>query len=86
MKWHEWLQLDFEKGSIVQDPLFIDPEYDNYQLNDCSPAYRMGFKRIPIEKIGLYNSEFRATWPINTDKTTKSINRKVYIIRIPAAK
>jgi hypothetical protein len=48
-------------GNIVTDtnPGFIDPEHRNFQLRDDSPAYRLGFKRIPTEKIGLYTDEYR---------------------------
>jgi hypothetical protein len=36
-----------------QDPLFIDAAKMNFQLREDSPAYKLGFKRIPFEKIGL---------------------------------
>ena len=45
---------------IDSDPGFVDPENENFQLRDDSPAYALGFKKIPIEKIGLYiNDEYR---------------------------
>ena len=38
----------------------------NFQLRDDSIVYRKipGFKKIPFEKIGLYQDEYRATWPV----------------------
>ena len=30
-----------------------------------SPVYKLGFKRIPLEKIGLYESPQRASWPVH---------------------
>ncbi|GAI59681.1 unnamed protein product [marine sediment metagenome] len=28
-------------------------------MNDNSPAYELGFKKIPVEKIGLYSDDYR---------------------------
>ena len=33
---------------------FLSPDEGNYQLREDSPAYKLGFKRIPMEDIGLY--------------------------------
>lgn len=33
---------------------FLLPDEGNYQLREDSPAYELGFKRIPMEGIGLY--------------------------------
>jgi DNA invertase Pin-like site-specific DNA recombinase len=44
------------------DPRFRDAP--SFQLEDDSPALKLGFQRIPFEKIGLYQSEDRASWPI----------------------
>ena len=46
-----------------RDPKFVDPARMNFQIKDSSPAYGMGFKRVPVEKIGLYTDEFRRTLP-----------------------
>ena len=35
------------------DPRFVDAGNMNFQLKADSPAYKLGFKRIPIEKIGV---------------------------------
>ena len=45
------------------DPKFVDPARMNFQIKDGSPAYGMGFKRVPVEKMGLYRDEFRTTLP-----------------------
>ena len=49
---------------IDEDPLFVDEAGANFQLRDGSPAFALGFKRIPVEKIGLYQDECRASWPV----------------------
>ena len=54
-----WRELGFDANTIVAAPRFTNPENGDYTLRDDSPAYRLGFKRIPVEKIGLsgYRSE-----------------------------
>ena len=49
------------------DPGFVDAANMNFQLKDDSIVYQKipGFKRIPFEKIGLYQDEYRATWPVS---------------------
>ncbi len=47
-----------------QDPHFVDAERLNFQLREDSPAWKLGFQRIPIERIGLYASDDRASWPV----------------------
>jgi len=57
----KWLDLHgvdknivtMEDNLIDKEPGFIDKANMNFQLKDDSGAYKLGFKRIPIEKIGL---------------------------------
>ena len=49
---------------IDTDPHFVDAAKGDYRLRDDSPAWAVGFKPIPFEKIGLYPSEERASWPV----------------------
>jgi hypothetical protein len=56
-KWDEVENLarpltTFEANLLDRDPRFVDPAHLNFQLRDDSPAYALGFKRIPIEQIG----------------------------------
>jgi len=44
---------------IDVDPGFVDVGDEDFQLKGDSPAWKLGFKRIPIEKIGLYKDEYR---------------------------
>jgi len=43
----------FTDNLLDQDPRFVDAAKLDFQLRDDSPAYKLGFKRIPIERIGL---------------------------------
>jgi hypothetical protein len=52
------------KDNLVdKDPLFVDAAKGDYRLKPESPAFKLGFKQIPVEKIGLYKDEMRASWP-----------------------
>ncbi len=48
-----WLDLGYEKNSIVADPLFKDPVNHDYQLLPDSPALKLGFKPIDLKHVGL---------------------------------
>ncbi len=62
--WSRWQELGFDRDSLVADPLFVDPARDDYRLRPESPAFKLGFKPIPVEQIGPYEHPLRATWPI----------------------
>jgi len=63
-----WLEIqDKEKvtpGVTIQgnlsdtNPLFVDAARGNYQLKPNSPAFALGFRRLPFEKIGLKRKAF----------------------------
>jgi hypothetical protein len=68
-QWAQWQKLGRDTHSIVADPLFVDASSggrtaDDYRLKDDSPAYKLGFERIPTRLIGPYKSPLRASWPI----------------------
>ncbi len=63
-EWQSWLATGGDEHSIIADPKFLAPEKDDYRLAPDSPAFALGFKAIPVEKIGPYQSADRATWPI----------------------
>ena len=63
-QWSEWIASGKDKNSIIADPLFSDAVNGNYRIVPDSPAKIMGFKPIPVEKIGPYRDTFRASWPI----------------------
>ena len=49
----EWQEKGYDTHSIVGDPLFVDPENDDYSLKPDSPAFKLGFKPIDISEVGL---------------------------------
>jgi hypothetical protein len=56
--------LTLADNLLDQDPHFVDAANLNFQLRADSPAFRLGFQHIAVEKIGLYRDERRASWPI----------------------
>ena len=44
---------------ISGDPGFVDAANADFRLREDSPALQLGFKPIPVEKIGLYKDRYR---------------------------
>lgn len=58
---------------LDEDPRFVDADNMNFQLRDDSPAYKLGFVRIPFDRIGLFADPHRASWPV--PKTRRDASR-----------
>lgn len=65
--------VTFQDNLLDQDPRFVAPEHQNFQLKDDSPAFKLGFERIPLEKIGLYHDDQRASWPVTHKVRTMGV-------------
>lgn len=52
-EWTAWQNAGWDKHSMVADPLFIDWKNDDFRLKPESPAFKLGFKKIPVEEIGI---------------------------------
>jgi len=48
----EWRKMGYEEHSVVADPMFVDPQHDDYRLKPESPALKLGFCPIDVERIG----------------------------------
>ncbi|MDR2168706.1 MAG: right-handed parallel beta-helix repeat-containing protein [Planctomycetaceae bacterium] len=46
-----------DKGSIVADPKFKDPQNGDFRLAEDSPAFKIGFKRFDYSKAGVYGDK-----------------------------
>ncbi len=64
----KWKSFGYEKHSLLADPQFVDAANGDYRLRDDSPAWKLGFKRIPVEKIGLHADPDRVSWPVDDQK------------------
>ncbi len=63
-EWQAWQEAGWDKHGIIADPMFVDAAHDDFHLKPESPALtKIGFKPLPIEKMGLYKDELRPTWP-----------------------
>jgi len=56
-----WQGLGFDAHSVFADPLFVDPERNDFQVRPDSPALKLGFKNFEMGKWGL-TDEFPAMW------------------------
>lgn len=63
-EWEAWQADGMDRHSVIADPLFVDPAKDDYRLKPESPAWGLGFRPIPVERIGCYQDALRATWPL----------------------
>ena len=52
ISWEAWRSKGQDAHSIIADPLFVDPEHDNFSLKPDSPALKVGFKPIDLSKVG----------------------------------
>jgi hypothetical protein len=52
-EWAAWQNAGWDKHSLVADPLFMDWKNDDFRLKPESPAFKLGFKAIPVEEIGV---------------------------------
>lgn len=73
-----------DSNSTFGNPLFKDPKHGDYTLSEHSPAFKIGFKNIPMDKFGVQKPslkaiaktpEFPVIWSVNTD-TKESITMK----------
>ena len=55
--------LRFEHNLVDVDPHFVDLDKKDFRLRADSPAFALGFREIPVEKIGLYRDIYRRRLP-----------------------
>jgi hypothetical protein len=48
----DWQALGLDRHSLNVDPLFVDPEHDDFRLQESSPAYTLGFEPIDLSQVG----------------------------------
>jgi hypothetical protein len=56
--------VKFAKNLVDTDPRFLGQPPADFRLADDSPAIPLGFRPIPLDKIGVYPSDDRASWPV----------------------
>jgi hypothetical protein len=48
----EWQTTGQDKETLIEDPLFVDPEHGDFRLRPQSPATRIGFKPWSFATVG----------------------------------
>lgn len=62
--WPPGMEMVALKDNLVDaDPGFTDPEFGIFSLRPDSPAWPLGFKPIPLDRIGLVRDVYRASIP-----------------------
>jgi len=51
-QWASWQDDGWDRNSVIADPMFVDESKDDFSLKEGSPAWQLGFERIPVERIG----------------------------------
>lgn len=59
--WSEWRQLGFDRNSVWADPLLCDPAKEHFELQDQSPARKLGFEAFSVADAGP-RSEVASVW------------------------
>jgi parallel beta-helix repeat protein len=49
----EWQAMGMDAGSVVADPLFVDPGSGDFRLRPDSPAFALGFKEFDLSTVGV---------------------------------
>ena len=74
IRWGATKEMVTVRDNLIEgDPHFVDAANGDFRLKDDSPAYKLGFKRIPFEQIGLVKEKNRSekTNPGTTSEGTK---------------
>ncbi len=65
IKWDDWTAMGHDQDSkVTAEPGFVNAAEDDYRLIDDSVVNELGFEPLPVDKMGLYANEKRASWPI----------------------
>jgi len=59
----EWRELGFDRHSVFADPMFVDPEHNDYRVRDGSPALSVGFENFEMGAWGLTDEFPHGRWP-----------------------
>jgi hypothetical protein len=68
--WHATMDALTLRDNLTEgDPRFENEPAGDFRLKADSPAWKLGFQRIPLEQIGLVKDEFRKELPRSAPRT-----------------
>jgi len=57
----EWQAMGYDRNSVFADPMFVDPDNDDYRVKPESPALELGFENFAMDQFGL-TADYPTTW------------------------
>ena len=48
----QWRARGHDLHSMIEDPLFVAPQQNDFRLQPNSPAFKAGFRRIDLTHVG----------------------------------
>lgn len=57
---NRYLISKWDVNSVTTDPLFVDPAKGNYQVQNGSPAFGIGFENFPMDQFGVKKATLKA--------------------------
>lgn len=55
-----YARFDWDRHSVVGDPLFVDPARGDFRVRDHSPALALGFRNFPMDQFGVKKPALKA--------------------------
>ena len=52
LTWAQWRERGLDEGTMIADPLFVNPAKDDYRLKPESPAFGLGFEMFDLANVG----------------------------------
>jgi hypothetical protein len=52
LTWKEWQARGLDEGTMIADPMFVDPAKDDFRLKPDSPAFKLGFEPFDLSEVG----------------------------------
>jgi parallel beta-helix repeat protein len=49
----QWQASGLDRDSLIANPLFVNPNRGDFRLKSNSPAFKLGFQAIAIQRIGI---------------------------------
>jgi hypothetical protein len=75
--WEQWRAAGNDGGSMIADPLFVNPQARDFRLKPESPAFKLGFKAVDYSASGVQGD---AAWK---ELAAFTVYPKAYVV--PAA-